>query len=299
MLSDGEFSIEIYGAGEIVPALSGFDAVQAGMIEMSHAAAYYWQGKAPVAPLFTAVPFGLNAMGIRSWVYSGDGQSLWEELYKPFGVRPLMCGNTGVQAGGWFKRRIESQKDLKGLIMRIPGLGAKVVERLGVRPLLVPGAEIITSLATGVIDATEWIGPYHDWLLGLPKVAPYYYYPGWHEPGSALELLINEKAWNALPKRFQVLLQTVARQTDIEMHAEWLKRDAEYLHKIKTETKVELISFPRDVLAALKSAALDIRQELSRANSLSKKIVDSYETFRTRYEDQQRFTEWAYEKALE
>ena len=176
-MSGGRIEVKVYGANELVPAFEIFDAVARGTAQMGHGAAYYWKGKSTAAQFFAAVPFGLTAQEMNGWLYHGGGMKLWQEVYEPFGLVPTAAFNTGVQMGGWFNREINSLDDLKGLKMRIPGLGGEVLKRLGGTPVSLPGGEIFTSLKSGVIDATEWVGPYNDRAFGLHKAAKYYYYP--------------------------------------------------------------------------------------------------------------------------
>ena len=178
-MSQGRLNIKVYGAGEVVPALEVFEAVSQGTVQMGHGAAYYWRGKVPIAQFFTAVPFGLTAQEMNGWLLHGGGMELWRELYARYNLVPIPGGNTGVQMAGWFNREINSLDDFKGLKMRIPGMGGEVFERAGGTAINLPGGEIFTSMQTGVIDATEWVGPYNDLAFGLHQVARYYYYPGW------------------------------------------------------------------------------------------------------------------------
>ncbi|MFQ5587105.1 MAG: TRAP transporter substrate-binding protein, partial [Thermodesulfobacteriota bacterium] len=209
-MSEGRLRIQVYGGGELVPPLQAFDAVSQGIVEMGHGASYYWAGKAPATQFFAAVPFGMNAQQMNAWLYSGGGLALWEELYAPFNLVPFPAGNTGVQMGGWFNKEIKSIQDIRGLKMRIPGLGGKVIAKAGGSAILSEGGEIYTNLDRGVIDATEWVGPYHDYLMGFHKVARYYYYPGWHEPGTVLEVIINRGAFARLPKELQQVVRSAA-----------------------------------------------------------------------------------------
>jgi TRAP-type mannitol/chloroaromatic compound transport system substrate-binding protein len=186
-MSGGRIQVKVYGAKELVPAFEIFDAVSKGTAEMGHGAAYYWKGKSEAAQFFTTVPFGLTAQEVNAWMYYGDGLNLWKELYSQFNLVGVPAGNTGVQMGGWFNKEINSLADLKGLKMRIPGLGGEILKRLGGTPVNLPGGELFTALQSGAIDATEWIGPYNDLAFGLFKAAKYYYYPGFHEPGTILE----------------------------------------------------------------------------------------------------------------
>ena len=189
---------------------------------------------------------------MASWIISGGGDKLWEETYAPHNIKPILCGNTGVQMAGWYKKEINTIDDLKGLKMRIPGLGGKVLAKAGGTPVLVSGGEIYTNLERGVIDATEWIGPFHDYLMGFYNVAKHYYYPGWHEPGPALEMLVNKPKFEALPTDLQQIIQTACYRTSTWMGAEFDARNGEYLNKIINETDVDVKPFPTEVLEALK-----------------------------------------------
>ena len=218
-MSAGRLKITVFGANEIVPALGVFDAVSLGNVEMGHGAAYYWKGKVPIAQLFTTVPFGLTAQEMNAWLYQGGGLELWEELYARYDLVPTPGGNTGVQMAGWFNKELNSMDDLRGIKMRIPGLGGEVFQRAGGTAITLPGGEIYTSLQTGVIDATEWVGPYNDLAFGLHQVAKYYYYPGWQEPGPTLELIINKQAFDSLPKDLQEIVRISSRATNEDMLA--------------------------------------------------------------------------------
>ncbi len=198
-MSNGRLKIQFYGAGELIPANAGFDAVSAGTVEMNYANSYFWTGKVFAAQYFTAAPFGLNFVGYNGWIYDGGGLELWREIYDKFNLVPFLAGNTGVQMAGWFRKPINSVADLKGLKMRIPGLAGRVLRELGVDALLLAPGDIFPSLERGVIDAAEFVGPYLDRQLGLQKVAKYYYTPGWHEMATGSEVIINKKAWATLP----------------------------------------------------------------------------------------------------
>ena len=239
-MSRGQLNIHVFAGGELIPALQTFDAVSEGTVEMGHGAAYYWAGKIPVAQFFTAVPFGMNAQGMNAWLYEGGGLDLWREIYAPHQLVPFPMGNTGVQMGGWFRKPINSVADLKGLKMRIPGLGGKVIAKTGVNPVLLAGGEIYTALERGTIDATEWVGPYHDLRLGLYRAAKYYYYPGWHEPGPTLELTINKKAWESLPPQLKLIVETAAAASNLKMLSEFEAKNLEALNTLKTKYKVSV-----------------------------------------------------------
>lgn len=296
-MTEGRLNIKVYGAGELFPAYDVFDRVRSGQVQMGHSAAYCWQGKIKPSVFFTSIPFGLNATGMQAWL-QGEGQALWDELYQPYGVKALPCGNTGVQMGGWFNKKIERVDDFQGLKMRMPGLGGKVISKAGAQSIDIPGGEILTSLQTGVIDATEWIGPYHDQIMGFHKAAKYYYSGGWHEPGSVLELLINKKAWEELPPDLQAIVQAAAAQTHTELYAQWSYRDAIAFDKIKNNPQVEVLEYPAEVTQAMKKHAVNVMQDLSNHDPIAKKIYQSFSAFQKKFENYQDVSELAYAKSV-
>ncbi len=297
-MSRGAMTINVFAGGELIPALQTFDAVSQGTIEMGHGAAYYWAGKIPAAQFFTAVPFGLNAQGMNAWFYGGGGHELWQALYAPHGLMPFPMGNTGVQMGGWFRKRIDSLADLKGLKMRIPGLGGKVIAKAGVNPVLLSGGEIYTALERGTIDATEWVGPYHDLRLGLYRAAKYYYYPGWHEPGPALELTVNRKVWDDLPKELQLIISTAAMAANLRMLSEFEARNLEALEELTGKHKVDLRAFPDEVLQALRRFTTETLQEEADKDAQFAKIHKAYSQFMTNNNGWRAISEAAYARAL-
>ncbi|MFT7029049.1 MAG: TRAP-type mannitol/chloroaromatic compound transport system substrate-binding protein [Marinoscillum sp.] len=280
-MSGGRLDITVFGGGELIPALEGFDAVSNGAVEMNHGAAYYWAGKLPAAPFFTAVPFGMNAQQMSAWIISGGGMALWEELYAPFNLKPFICGNTGVQMGGWFNKEVNSLADLQGLKMRIPGLGGKVFAKAGGTPMLVSGGEIYTNLERGVLDATEWIGPYHDYIMGLHRVAKYYYYPGWQETGPALEMIVNKPKFESLPIDLQEILRTACYRLNGWMMAESDAKNAEYLSKIRQESDVDIRPFPKEVMDGLRKASDEVLGDLTANDPFTKRVHEHYTTFRS------------------
>ncbi len=286
-MSGGRLKIQVYGAGELVPAMESFDAVSQGVVEMGHAAAYYWAGKAPATQFFAAVPFGMNAQQMNAWLYSGGGMELWEEVYAPFNLLPMPAGNTGVQMGGWFNKEINSITDIKGLKIRMPGLGGKVIAKAEGAVTLSPGGEIYTNLERGVIDATEWVGPYHDYKLGLHKVAKYYYYPGWHEPGTVIEMFVNKAAFEKLPKDLQAIIRTAAYRANMWSLCELEAQNNAYLQKLITEHNVQLKRFPDDVLEAFKKYSQEVIDEITSKDEMSKKVYESYQKF------QKEISAWA------
>jgi len=297
-MSDRKLRIHVYAAGELIPAMQTFGAVSQGTVEMGHGAAYYWSGKVPAAQFFTAVPFGMNAQGMNAWLYSGGGIKLWRDLYKPYNLVPFPMGNTGVQMGGWFRKHINSVGDLKGLKMRIPGLGGKVMAQAGVNPVLLAGGEIYTALERGTIDATEWIGPYHDLRLGLQRAAKFYYYPGWHEPGPTLELTVNSKAWASLPEKYQLMIETASAAANNWMLSEFEAKNLEALHELKTKHKVKVLPFPDDVIKTLKQLTQKTLQAEASKDADFKRIYQAYNTFRDNNDAWGDISESAYARAL-
>jgi TRAP-type mannitol/chloroaromatic compound transport system substrate-binding protein len=296
-MSGGRLKVTVFGAGERVPALEVFDAVSRGSAQMGHGGAYYWKGKAPAAPFFAAVPFGFTAQEMSAWLYYGGGLELWRELYAPFNLIPFDAGNTGTQMGGWFRKPIESVADLRGLKMRIPGMGGEVMARLGVTAVNIPGGELFTALSTGTIDATEWVGPYNDLAFGLHRAAPYYYYPGWHEPGTCLEALVNLDAWKALPPDLQAIVSTACAATSHTLLAEMTARNQTALKTLVEEHGVQLRPFPPEVLAALRQVAETLIDEAADADPFTARVVASYRDFRDQVFETTRISEQAYLEA--
>ena len=279
-MSGGQLKIQVYGGGELIPPLEGFEAVSAGTVDMCHGAAYYWAGKAAATQFFASVPFGMNAQQMNAWITSGGGLELWEELYAPFDLVPFPAGNTGVQMGGWFNREINSMGDFQGLKMRMPGLGGKVISKAGGSAVLSAGAEIFTNLERGVIDATEWIGPFHDHLMGFYKAAKYYYYPGWHEPGTVTELIVNKSALEGLPQNLQAIVRAAASRANAQVLAEFESRNNVYLQILVNEHGVQLRKFPDDVLNTLQKYSVEVVDEVVAADAMSKKVFASFDAFR-------------------
>ncbi|MEP7728801.1 TRAP transporter substrate-binding protein [Marinomonas primoryensis] len=278
-MSNGRLDIKVYAAGELVPALEVFDTVSRGTAEMGHAASYYWKGKVPAAQFFTTVPFGLTALEFNAWIEYGGGLKLWEEIYAPFNLIPMPAGNPGVQMGGWFNKEINSLADFQGLKMRMPGLGGEVLKKVGASPINLPGSEIFTALQTGTIDATEWVGPYNDLAFGLYKVAKYYYYPGWHEPGSAVEAIFNKDAFNALPSDLQAIVRSAVQQANLSMLSEFTARNNAALQTLVNEHHVILKPYPQDLLLALKKASDETLEEVAANDPESQKVYDSFKKF--------------------
>jgi len=278
-MSGGRLTIRVFGGNERVPPFEVFDAVQRGTAEMGHGGAYYWKGKIPASPFFSTVPFGLTGSEINGWFYHGGGLELYQEAYAPFGVIPWPIGNSGTQMGGWFNREINSVDDLKGLKMRIPGFGGEVLMRVGGTPVNIPGAELFTALQNGTIDATEWVGPMNDLAFGLFRAAKYYYYPGWHEPGTALEGIVNADAYAALPADLQAIVRYACQAANMDMHADFEAHNGDALKSLVEEHGVELRPFPDDVLAELKRVSLELMEEQAAADELSARVWASLRAY--------------------
>ena len=278
-MSDGRIKVKVYGAKELVPAFEVFDAVSRGTAHMGHGSAYYWKGKHPAMQFFSTVPFGMTAREMNAWIYHKDGLKLWHELYGRFGLVSFPAGNTGVQMGGWFNKEIKSLESLKGLKMRIPGLGGEVLKRLGGTPVNLPGGELYTALATGTIDATEWVNPDNDLAFGLYKAAKYYYYPGFHEPGTILEAMINKKAFFGLPKDLQVIVKTACQAANLDMLAEFDAKNPAALMRLQKEHHITPRPFPDDVLQQLRKVSNEVVAEIAQHDSFSKKVYASYKAF--------------------
>lgn len=292
--SAGRLKIKIFAGGELVPALEVLDAVSRGTVQMGHDSAYYHRGKVPAAQYFTTVPFGQTVHEIDAWLYYGGGLELWRELYAQFNVIPFPAGNTGVQMAGWFNKEINSVDDLKGLKMRIPGVGGEVMQRAGATPITVPASEIFTSLQTGAIDAAEWVGPYNDIALGLHKAARYYYYPGWHETGPMLECTINRDAWNSLPPDLQQIVENTCQAINVDMMAEYTHGNAVALEQLKQDPNVELRQLPDDVLRLLKQLSAEVLEEMAARDELTARIKASFDAFQEIAVPNARITELAY-----
>lgn len=279
-MSGGRIHVKVYAAGELVPALEAFDAVSRGTAQISHGASYYWKGKVPAAQFFTTVPFGLTAQEMNAWLSHGGGQELWEEVYAPFNVIPMAAGNSGTQMGGWFNKEINSVADLDGLKMRMPGLGGEVLADAGVTVVNMPGSEMFTALQTGTIDATEFVGPYNDLAFGLYKAAKYYYYPGWQEPGSALETVVNKDAFEALPEDLQLIVRAAARQTNADILDEFMAMNNSALETLINDHGVILKRFPDDVLTEFRASTDTVMEKVAAQDPLSQKVYSSMKDFK-------------------
>jgi TRAP-type mannitol/chloroaromatic compound transport system substrate-binding protein len=295
--SDNKFQIQVFAAGEIVPALSAADAVQNGTVEMAHTASYYYFGKDPTFAFGTCVPFGLNARMQNAWMYFGGGMELMNELYKKFNIYGIPAGNTGAQMGGWFRKEIKTVDDLKGLKMRIGGFAGTVVAKLGVVPQQIAGGEIYSALEKGTIDAAEWVGPYDDEKLGFQKVAQHYYYPGWWEGGPMLHNFINLEKWNTLPPAYQSLIRSASARANEWMLAKYDVGNPPALKKLLT-SGTKLHAFPTPVMEACLKAALEVYAQVSATNADFKKVWEQLLAFRNDQYLWWRVAEYTYDDFL-
>ena len=293
-MSAGRLTVHVYGAGEIVPAFEVFDAVSQGVADAGHGAAYYWKGKIPSSVFFTTIPFGMNAQETNAWLHYGGGLELWREAYAPSHIIPFAGGSSGVQMAGWFNKEINSVEDIKGLKMRIPGLAGEVFAAAGGTAVRIPGSELYTSLQTGVIDATEWVGPYNDLALGLHEAAKYYYYPGWHEPGSMLELIVNEQSFAALPADLQAIVTYAARAASQDMLDEFTARNNAALRQLVDQHGVQLRRLPDDVLLELWRGSEVVMQKLVADDPLAARVYASYKSFYDGVRSYHHISEQAY-----
>ena len=275
-LTNGRLKVRVFAAGELVSGLGVFDAVQNGTAEMAHTASLFWGGKMPAAALFTAGPFGLTPLEHRAWLENGEGQKLWDELYAPFGIKPLMCGNTGPSMGGWFKKPVKSLNDMKGLKMRMPGLGGAILKKLGGTPVSLAPGDIQPALQAGTIDATEFLGPFSDMAMGFYKVAKFYHYPAFHEPNGAGELLISRKLWEALSENERRAIEVACSAEAARSLAEHTWRNAAALQALREKHGVKVLPWPRDVVRAARKAADEVLVDLAGKDALSARIVKSW-----------------------
>jgi TRAP-type mannitol/chloroaromatic compound transport system substrate-binding protein len=281
-LSGGRIDIGVYAAGEVVPAFGVLDAVGNGVADIGHTASFYWQGKMPAAAFFTTVPFGLTPAEHVAWIEAGGGQALWDELYAPFGVKPFMGGNTGVCMGGWFRREMRDLADLRGVKIRSLGLGGEIYRRLGATPQTTPPAEILTALQSGVLDAAEFVGPGTDIALGLYRVAPFYYYPGFNKPNGTGECIVALKTWTTLSDELKAIVaHACATEANFAL-AEMERLNATALEALTKEHNVKLAAFPGDLVTAARKQSDDVLAELAQRGDISRKVHASYAAFRAR-----------------
>lgn len=277
-MSNGRLEVTLFPAGALVPAFEVFDAVSAGTIEMAHTAAFYWRGKMPAAVFFTSVPFGLSPADHQAWLEHGGGQALWDELYRPYKVRGFLAGNTGPSMGGWFRKEVKSLADLKGLRIRVLGIGGDVFSRLGATPVAIPPADIITSLSTGAIDAVEFLAPVSDLTTGMHQVTPLYYGPGFNKPNGAGEGIVSLKAYESLPRDLQEIVASACRLEHSAALADAAWQNAQALATLVGAHKTRVLFFPDQIVDAAYRISRDLIREIGGTSPLAGKIVESYNT---------------------
>ncbi len=275
-LTGGRLQVDLFAAGEIVPPFAVLDAVSNGTVEMGHTASLYWQGKIPAAGFFTTVPFGLGPIEHQAWIELRDGQALWDELYRPRGVRAFLAGNTGPSMGGWFRRRLTGPDDLKGMRIRVQGLGAQVYAKLGAVPMSVSAGDLLPALEKGSVDAAEFLAPATDLETGLPKYAPLYYAPGFNKPNGASEFMISLEAWDRLSPELQAIIVESCRAEHTLGLADAYQQNAAALTEILGRFPVTLEAFPRLVLEAAHKASAELMAEIATTSPLARRIVESY-----------------------
>ena len=280
-MSDGRIQVTYYAAGERVKAFDSFDEVASGNAQMYHGAEYYWKGKHPGWAYFTSVPFGLTYTEMNAWIRFGGGQELWDELGADYGLKGLMCGNTGVQMGGWFRKEMNSVDDFKGLKMRMPGLGGDVLAKLGGSPVSLPGGQIYENLISGSIDATEWVGPWNDELMKFYEAAKYYYYPGMHEPGAMLACGMNKTWWDGLSKSDQMMIEAASSMENDVMMSEYNYKNGAALKRLINDQGVKLRQFNDDIYDGFAEASEEVFAEVQEHSDLANRIHQSFVTART------------------
>lgn len=292
--SGGRLRIKVFAGGELVPALEVFDAVMNGTAQIGHDASYYHRGKLPAVQYFTSAPFGLTAPEMDAWLYYGGGLELWHELYRPYGLIAFPAGNTCCQTLGWFNKELNTIDDIRGLKVRMPGMGGEVMQRAGATQVTMPASEIFTSLQTGAVDAAEWVGPYNDIALGLHKAARYYYYPGFQEPGPTLQAVINLEAWDSLPADLQDIVRICSQSINLDMQAEYNWGNAMALDQLRQDPDVELRELPDAIFSALQSFAKEADDELASRDEFSARVQASINEFMAKSSENLRFGDLVY-----
>lgn len=296
-LTDGALTVKVFAAGELVGAFEAFDAVASGTADCYHAADYYQQGKSKAFPFFTAVPFGLMADELYSWMKFDGGQALYDELCAGFNVKAHLAASTGTQMGGWYKRPINGLEDFKGLKVRMPGLGGEVLRRLGAATVALPGSEIFLSLQSGAIDGAEWIGPWNDLAFGMHKVADHYYYPGFHEPGAALALGFNLDVWNSLTANQQELIRQLCDAEYIYSGAEYKVHNAEAQKTLAEQHGITPRAFPKDVIRELKRISAEVLAEVASQDNITRRVYESAMAAKAKYQAYEETAEQAFIEA--
>ncbi len=294
LISGGRMKVQLFAADEMAPAFGVFDAVSTGKAEMYHGAEYYWDKKHKAYPFFTTVPLGMTAHEIEAWVHFGGGQELWDELAAQFGLKCFLAANTGVQMGGWYQTPITTLEEIKNLKIRMPGLGAEVIRRLGGEAIAIPAGEILEALKSGKINAAEWIGPWNDREFGLHRVLKNYMFPGFHEPGTALSLGINKKFWDSLKKDEQEIIKASCSAENSIMIAEFNARNGEALADLLTNHGVKLHIYPKPVWAEIARVSRDVVNEIGATDDISRRILQSWTDFQKSVSEWQQISDISY-----
>jgi TRAP-type mannitol/chloroaromatic compound transport system substrate-binding protein len=296
-ITGGRLKVQVFAAGELVSAFEAFDAVSSGVADMYHSAEYYWEKRSPAFNFFAAVPFGFTADEMAAWIHWGGGQELWDELSGGYNIKPLLSGNSGVQMGGWFTKEVTGPESFAGLKYRMPGLGGEVLRRLGAVVVNLSGGEITAALKTGAIDASEWVGPWNDMALGLNKVSKFYYYPGFHEPGTALSLGFNKKLWDGLSADDRNAISRVANAEYTLSLAEFNANNAKSLEQLREDKAIDIRKFDDSLLEALGKTSGEVMAETGQKDPLTRRIYDSYIGFWRRAKDWADLSERGYMNA--
>ena len=279
-ISSGKLNIRLFHANELVSAFESFDVVQSGTCQMGFGSPYYWAGKSKAISFLSGIPFGMNYQEMSSWFYNGDGIKLADSIYNQFNLKFFPAGNTGNQMGGWFNKEIISTNDFKGLKFRMPGLGGEVLKSFGTNVVLLPGPDVVPAISSGTIDGTEWIGPAADLGKGLHKVCKYYYYPGWHEPGTCLEAFINLKNWNQLDNDLKRLVEVCCAKSNSMIASEFFVRNSFAIKKLRDEYNVNFKKYSKDLLKDLKNKSDEVTRGLADQDSDGKKILENILKYR-------------------
>ena len=279
-ISEGELNVKLFHANELVSAFESLDVVQSGSCQMGFGSPYYWAGKSPAISFLSGIPFGFNQQEMSAWFYHSDGMKLADEVYNELNLKFFPAGNTGNQMGGWFNKSIRDVTDFKGLKFRMPGLGGEVLKSYGTNVVLLPGPDVVPAITSGTIDGTEWIGPAADLGKGLHKVCDFYYYPGWHEPGTCLEAFINLQSWEKLSKSLQRLVETSCAKSNAFIASEFFARNCFAIKKLREEYNVSFIRYNDLTLKLLKRRSDEVISQIASKDKLAKKIFDNIINFR-------------------
>ena len=292
--TDGEIEIKVFAAGELVPAFEALDAASIGVADMYNGAEYYFQGKNIGFNFFTSVPLGMTANELNAWIDHGGGKELWNKLSAQFNVISFQSANTGVQMGGWFNKEITNIDDLKGLKIRMPGLGGEVLRRVGSAAVAIPGGEIYPALQSGAIDATEWVGPWNDLAFAFYQVAKFYYWPGFHEPGAGLATGVNLDTWNSLTNTQREIFKNVFSHENTYTLAEFNHHNSIALNTLINKHGVQMRSFSKEIMNELKLKSSEVLEDVATKDPISNEIYLSFMDNLKRLRNWSKHSELAY-----